>query len=282
MAQDFAAWVGRTETMSDTIAPRQARQMAATLDYGPEATSALLDAGVLPPLWHWMAFQPETPMSGLGPDGHARRGGFLPPVPLERRMWAGGRLRFHADPPIGQGLERRSEILSVTEKSGGAGRLVFVTVLHSITAAGALLVEEEQDIVYLAAPETFTPPPPKPAPANPAWRVDVPVDPVKLFRYSALTFNGHRIHYDLDYCREVEKYPGLVVHGPLQATQMIEAARHATPGRTPAKFSFRGVRPLFHTDILHIAGHPGDNGATSVLAVNGDGLITMQGRVDWG
>lgn len=282
MAQDFAAWVGRSETVSDIIALRQARQMAATLDYAPEATGALLTAGVLPPLWHWMAFQPETPMSGLGPDGHARRGGFLPPVPLERRMWAGGRLRFHADPPIGEAIARRSEILAVTEKSGGGGRLVFVTVLHSITAAGTLMLEEEQDIVYLATPETFSPPPPKPAPENPVWRVDVPVDPVKLFRYSALTFNGHRIHYDLDYCREVEKYPGLVVHGPLQATQMIEAARLATPGRTPAGFSFRGVRPLFHTDSLHIAGHPGEDGTTAVHAVNGEGLITMQGRVDWG
>jgi len=281
MAEDLAAWVGRTETRTDTITPRQIELMAATLDYAPETTRSVLAAGTLPVLWHWMAFVPDAPMSNLGPDGHAKRGGFLPPVPLERRMWAGGRLVFHETPaPIGAPLERQSEILAITEKEGGSGRLVFVTVAHRIFGPEGLAIEEEHDIVYIAIPERFAPPPPKAAPEAPTWAEPVPVDPVLLFRYSALTFNGHRIHYDMDYTRTYEKYPGLVVHGPLQATLMAEAARRNAPGQRPARFSFRGVRPLFHFETLQITGHA-DAGGAAVHAVNGDGLITMQGRMDW-
>jgi 3-methylfumaryl-CoA hydratase len=281
LPDDFAAWIGRTETMTDTITPRQARLMAATLDYSADATEAVLTAGVLPPLWHWTAFVPDTPMSQLGPDGHAKRGGFLPPVPLERRMWAGGRLVFHnAALPLGVPMERHSEILSITEKEGGSGRLVFVTVAHRISGPNGLAIEEEQDIVYIAIPDQFSPPPSKPAPTAPTWAEDVPIDAVRLFRYSALTFNGHRIHYDMDYTREHEKYPGLVVHGPLQATLMLEGARRNATGQRPARFSFRGMRPLFHFEDLRVTGHA-DTTGTAVHAVNGDGLVTMQGRVDW-
>lgn len=281
MADDLSAWVGRTETQTDTLTARQARLMAATLDYPADAAEQVLAGGTVPPLWHWMGFLPDAPMSGLGPDGHPRRGGFLPPVPLERRMWAGGRLRFHSpDAPLDAPLSRHSEILSVTEKQGGAGRLVFVTVRHRLSGPGGLALEEEHDIVYVAIPEVFTPPPPRPAPEAPTWAEDVPIDPVRLFRYSALTFNGHRIHYDMDYTREVEKYPGLVVHGPLQATLLMEAARRQTPARRPARFGFRGVRPLFHFETLRVQGHASPDGA-DLYAVNGDGLVTMQARIDW-
>jgi 3-methylfumaryl-CoA hydratase len=280
LPDDLAAWIGKTETRTDTITPRQAELMAATLDYDAGASDAVLAAGVVPPLWHWMAFLPDAPMSDLGPDGHAKRGGFLPPVPLERRMWAGGRLVFHRPAPLGAPIERRSEILAIKEKTGGSGRLVFVTVAHRISGPDGLAIEEEHDIVYIAIPEVFSPPPPKPAPEHPTWAEDVPIDSVRLFRYSALTFNGHRIHYDLDYSREHEKYPGLVVHGPLQATLMVEAARRNAPGREPGRFSFRGVRPLFHFETMQVIGHS-DGDGTAVHAVNGDGLVTMQGRMDW-
>jgi 3-methylfumaryl-CoA hydratase len=283
VAGEFAAWVGRSEDATDTITAGQVAGLAATLDLDLAARGRLgLEAGgVLPPLWHWLGFLPTTPMSGLGPDGHARRGGFLPPVPLERRMWAGGRLRFLGEIRIGEPLQRRSTILSVEEKSGRAGRMVFVTVEHRLrTARGEALVEEH-DIVYVAIPERFTPPPPVAAPAPLAFTEAVPIDAVRLFRFSAVTFNGHRIHYDLVYAREVEKYPGLVVHGPLQALLLLEAARRRQDGATPTAYQFRGVRPLFHDEPLTVVGTPITAGEQHLATVNGQGHACMQAQVTW-
>jgi len=266
MTGTFDPWLGRVEEARDRISPRQARQMAATLgvdgDFG--------EGAVLPALWHWMGWTPEAAMAELGPDGHPARGGFLPPVPLERRMWAGGRLRFHAPLRIGEEMHRRSEITKVSEKTGSTGQMVFVTVRHEVRGAEGLAVEEEQDIVFIAMPAQFTPPPPVAAPA-PDWREDVVVDEVRLFRFSALTFNAHRIHFDLPYATGVEKYPGLVVHGPLQAMLLMEAARARRGGAMPGGYRFRGVRPAFHFDSLSLQG-VGDRVAT----VNGDGLVCMQ------
>ncbi len=271
MTEAFGAWVGRVEEARDEITARQARQMAATLgvsgDFAPGAA--------LPPLWHWMGWTPEAAMAELGPDGHPARGGFLPPVPLERRMWAGGRLRFLAPLRIGEPLYRRSEILKVSEKTGTTGRMVFVTVRHDVHGAAGLAVEEEQDIVFIAMPERFTPPPPVSAPAS-EWSEPVVMDEVRLFRYSALTFNAHRIHFDLPYATGVEKYPGLVVHGPMQAMLLMEAARARRGGAVPAGYRFRGVRPLFHFDALTLQG-TGDAATT----VNGDGLVCMQAELAW-
>lgn len=266
MTGAFDAWLGKVEEAEDVITPRQARQMAATLgvtgDFGAGA--------MLPPLWHWMGWAPEAPMAELGPDGHPARGGFLPPVPLERRMWAGGRLRFHAPLRIGERMFRRSEILRIAEKAGSTGRMVFVSLRHDVHGASGLAVEEEQDIVFIAMPDRFTPPPPTPAP-TPDWREDVAMDEVRLFRFSALTFNAHRIHFDLPYATGVEKYPGLVVHGPLQAMLLMEAARARRAGALPAGYRFRGVRPAFHFDALSVQG-----AANGLATVNGDGLVCMQ------
>ena len=273
MTDDFKAWIGRHEQAEDSITARQAAQMAATL----EGAVAPAPATLLPPLWHWMGWQTAAPMSGLGPDGHPARGGFLPPVPLERRMWAGGRLTFLAPLHLDAPIQRRSEILSVAHKTGAAGQMVFVTVAHEVSGAAGLAVREEQDIVYIAMPDRFTPPPPVPAPPDPVFADPFPVDTVRLFRYSALTFNAHRIHIDLPYAREVEKYPGLVVHGPMQAMALLGAAmRHS--GRTPASFRFRGVRPAFHSDSLTLAGWADGTLAT----VNHDGLQCLQATVVWG
>lgn len=275
MSQGYQEWIGRVEEASDTISARQCRQMAATLEVeGDFATGALL-----PPLWHWMGWTPDTPMSGLGSDGHPARGGFLPPVPLERRMWAGGRLEFHHPLHIGEPLGRRSEILKVVEKSGASGHMVFVTVRHQITGASGLAISEEQDIVYVAMPERFTPPPPSPAPAGAVWSDPFPVNTVRLFRFSALTFNAHRIHIDLPYAREVEKYPDLVVHGPFQAMALMQAARQHR-GAEPAAFRFRGVRPAFHTDNLTLNGWSGQE-EQPLATVNQDGLQCMQATVNW-
>jgi 3-methylfumaryl-CoA hydratase len=269
--------VGRVEEARDIVTARQARQMAATLDMsGP----SFADGDPLPALWHWMGWTPETPMAELGPDGHPAKGGFLPPVPLERRMWAGGRLEFLAPLRIGETLHRRSEILNVAEKTGSTGRMVFVTVRHEVTGQDGLAIREEQDIVYIAMPDRFTPPPPVPA-APAAWRQDVAMDSVRLFRFSALTFNAHRIHFDLPYATAVEKYPGLVVHGPMQAMLLMQAARGRSGGNVPRGYRFRGVRPLFHFDALSLQGEGVADGAEALATVNGEGLVCMRADIAW-
>jgi 3-methylfumaryl-CoA hydratase len=266
VTMDLQAWVGRTETVEDVISTRQLRQLAATLERP-------IPQGHLPPLWHWIGWQYETPTSGLGPDGHTAKGGFLPPVPLERRMWAGGRLTFagtlHPDEP----LTRRSEILKVVEKSGSTGQMVFVTVAHAITGQHGR-IDEEQDIVYVALPSSFTPPPPQPAPPNPDWQETLLADTPCLFRFSALTFNAHRIHYDLPYAQNVEHYPGLVTHGPLQAMALLTAAIART-GQTPRQFRYRGVRPAFAGPLTLAAW------GNTLATVNPEGLQCMTAEVTW-
>lgn len=236
------AWIGRTETRDERIEPMQAVKMAATLD-----RPAPKPGDPLPPGWHWMFFNAAEPREALGPDGHPKRGGFLPPVELPRRMWAGGRLVFHAPLRVGAHATRRSEILKVESKSGKSGDLVFVTVKHRIEAEGALALEEEHDIVYrdAPAPGTLAPKPVAPPSGAEISRTIVP-DPTLLFRYSALTFNGHRIHYDQPYATKVEFYPGLIFHGPLTAT-LLMALCEELGGAPLARFSFRGVAPLFDT-----------------------------------
>ena len=282
MESEYAAWVGRSEEAEDSVSPRQARGMAATLDSGACDPGAFREGDPLPPLWHWMAFAPIAPMHGLGPDGHPARGGFLPPVPLERRMWAGGRVSFHDDTPrLGEPLHRRSEIVKVSEKTGAAGRMVFVTVAHAVSSPRGLAISEEQDIVFIAMPERFTPPPPVPAPEAPAWAEEVGIDTVRLFRFSALTFNGHRIHYDLDYAMQVERYPALVVHGPLQAMLSMEAARRRRGRGRPAAFRHRGVRPLFVTDRMRILSEPEEAGVQKLCTATAEGHQCMQTQVTW-
>lgn len=234
--------IGRCQTQHDEVSPRLLRGLAATLGVGEPTT--------LPALWHWMLFQDWVAAEGLGPDGHPRRGGFLPPVhDLPRRMWAGGRVSFHAALHAGDRVRRTSTILDVVEKQGGSGRLVFVTVGHTIEGPAGLAIEEQQDVVYRGADGAAVKPAP-PASAAPAGALQAEVvpDPVVLFRYSALTGNGHRIHYDMDYVRDIEGYPGLVVHGPLQAT-WLAGLLAAEP---IARFTFRGRRPAFHGAALRI------------------------------
>ncbi len=281
-AIDMQDWIGRVEEASDRVGPHAVGALAATLDYdgGEQARMGLCEGGPLPPLWHWLGFLPQVEQSRLDRDGHPKRGGFLPPVPLERRMWAGGRLQFHDELRIGEVLHRRSEILKISEKQGATGRMVFVTVGHHITTPRGLAVTEEQDIVYVAMPDRFNPPPPVAPPAGPEWVDDIAIDTVRLFRFSAVTFNAHRIHFDLPYAQDVEKYPGLVVHGPLQAILLMEAARRRS-GRAPVTYQFRGIRPLFHTDRLQLTGQPTE-GATQPLCTVAEGVhVCMQARVSW-
>ena len=237
------------------------------------------DGTPLPALWHWLYFLPLHRQSDIGPDGHAKRGGFLPPVPLPRRMWAGSQFEFRKPLRIGDAITRVSTIHGVTEKSGRTGRLVFVKVRHEIrrgSDADSALIEFH-DIVYREAPASDdVAPPPKPAPARAMWERRWVPDDVLLFRYSALTFNGHRIHYDRRYATEVEGYSGLVVHGPLIATLLLDLLRHQLPGADVVRYEFRAVRPMFGTHAFFVCGEPQQDGKTFRLwARDHEGSLAM-------
>jgi 3-methylfumaryl-CoA hydratase len=270
-------WVGRSRLDDDVIAARHARLMAATVDYF--APERIRDGESLPALWHWLYFLEGMPARELGRDGHPARGAFLPPVPHANRMWAGGRVRFLAPVPIGAAVRRKSTILRVDHKAGRSGDLVFVTVLHELESlAGAGLVREEHDIVYKDPSPSAAAAIPVPGvvPLGQFTKRFVPSS-TTLFRYSALTFNGHRIHYDADYCREVEGYPDLVVHGPLLATLLAGFAEEIT-GRRLLDFSYRALAPAFlgATVMLHCNVREREADARAALD---DGRTCMQAEV---
>lgn len=272
---DLKDWVGRSETASDVATATPYAALAATLDRPPERPTA---GTTLPPLWHWLYFLPLHRQSEIGPDGHAKRGGFLPPVPLPRRMWAGSRFEFQRPLRIGDEIRRVSTIEDVTEKSGRSGPLVFVKVRHEISrlAQPGIALTEWHDIVYReAAKPGDAPPVAQPAPAEAAWRKQWTPDDVLLFRYSALTFNGHRIHYDRRYVTEVEGYPGLIVHGPLIATLLLDLLRHERPDADVASYSFRAVRPTFDTHAFSVCGAPRADGMVRLWAQDHEGFLTM-------
>ncbi len=293
------SWIGRSETRHDQIGAQPLRALAATLDL----TAAAMPAGTpLPPLWHWLYFLPLHRQSELGLDGHAARGGFLPPVPLPRRMWAGGRFAFHSPLCVGDAVRRVSTIDDVSVKPGRSGPLVFVKVRHEFhrelhhephhephrdpAAAGSTppSIVEYHDIVYRDARQPGdAEPPPQPAPAGAQWQREVVADDVLLFRYSALTFNGHRIHYDRRYATQVEGYPGLVVHGPLIATLLMESLCREMPGATVSSFEFKALRPTFDGRPFKVCGRIDDvgDGATETArkvrlwALDEQGALTM-------
>ncbi|HLY56944.1 MAG TPA: MaoC family dehydratase N-terminal domain-containing protein [Stellaceae bacterium] len=254
----YESWLGRSETREDTIPPALAGRLAVTLGV-PEPAD-----GSLPPLGHWTLFQDWLPAEALGADGHPRRGGFLPPVhELPRRMWAGGRIEVSGALLPGDAVRRTSTILAIEEKAGRSGLLVFVTVGHLLDGPRGPVLVEEHDIVYSAVASAARPAEPATPPPQGALVEERRPDSVTLFRYSALTGNGHRIHYDLDYARGVESYPGLVVHGPLQATWLAHLVMRVQPGRRLARFAFRGRRPAFHDRILRLEARSEGGGVTA-------------------
>lgn len=270
-------WIGRQETTTEAVTPDLVRRFRATFDIGGPPVQP--GEAVI----HWCLGQPAATTAALGPDGHPARGGFLPPVPLPRRMWAGGAVRFTGDLRVGQMMERLSRIADVTLREGRSGSLCFVTVEHLISAAGRVVATERQDIVYRAAADPAAVPVGKPAPLKPApaGRHLRPVDigPALLFRYSALTFNGHRIHYDRPYATGVEGYPGLVVHGPLQATLLFNYAA-GLDGRAPDRFSFRSLSPLFDDDPVRLHAAETEDGLTLWTAREG-GPVAMTAEAGW-
>ena len=253
---DFDDWVGRSQTVTDTLDPARTNALSVALG----GAGGLKAGDALPLLHHWLYFWDVKPPEGLGADGHPAKGGFLPPIPLPRRMWAGGRLTFHKPLLVGQGVTKTSTILSVTEKTGRTGTLVFVTVRHELDAGKGVAVTEEQDLVY-RAPASASLPMPVGGPVPEAdWVEQVDPNSVLLFRYSALTMNGHRIHYDRPYAIDEEAYPALVVHGPLQATLLIDIAQRNLSDPITG-FSFRGQQPAFDGVALHVCGTASASGA---------------------
>jgi len=271
-------WVGRTDENSDVISTQLVKGLRATLfmDIGkPEP------GDVAPLTTHWCLAQPVAAMNALGEDGHPARGGFLPPVPLPRRMWAGGQLEFLDPLRAGDAVTRTSRIGDVVVKTGGSGLLFFVTVEHVLTTSRGIAIRERQDIVYRdVAPQGEAKNPAAPASGPTAQHSQRHMaDPVLLFRYSALTFNGHRIHYDRSYATTVEGYPGLVVHGPLQAALLAQFAATVRQS-VPKKFTYRGVRPLFDGAEFSVNANP-DGAGLSVWTANSDGTPTMQATAVW-
>jgi 3-methylfumaryl-CoA hydratase len=289
-AEALQQWVGRTQVRNDVICAAPAAALSATLDYAqPLAVAGV----VLPTCWHWLYFLDTAPASGLGVDGHAKRGDFLPPVPLPRRMWAGGRLRFASPLVVGDAVRRHSTVSAVSHKQGRTGDLVFVTVRHAIYRGDTLAIEEEQDLVYRgqgadsAAPASAAPisepgsaptsvltPAPPSAPPAAQWSRELLPDPVLLFRYSALTFNSHRIHYDRAYATGEEGYASLVVQGPLSVTLLLDLLRRQVPGADIAQLEFRARGPLLEGVPLQLQGRQ-DEDQVRLWALDANGLLAM-------
>jgi len=291
-SDDFSAWVGRTERVDDPLCPTQALAAAALFDDASAYSGAyqgaqpnaqpsadLSPGSPVPPLWHWFYFLPRAPQSMLDTDGHPRRGGFLPPIPYPRRMFAGSKLRFHQPLLLGHPAERHATIVGVSLKSGRTGPLAFVTVAIRFEQKGVLCIEEEQQIVY-REPGARVPPPAAvdwPAlPPDAESRLVTP-DPRMLFRFSALTFNAHRIHYDRDYAAGEEGYPGLVVHGPLTAMLLMHAALK-TVSKPLVGFSFRGQAPLFDLAPFRLVVTPSGGSELQLEAQRSDGQVALAAR----
>jgi len=267
-------WIGKKEERSETIGRRSLVALAAVLDRSEPQQIG----DVVPPLWHWLFYPSIARQSELGVDGHPARGGFLPPVPLPRRMWGGSRFHFYHPIRIGQDTVRHSVIDSLTYKNGRSGPLVFVTVRHDIKdSSDVVLLTEEQDLVFRGLPITgISVAAPVLAPFEPEWTQQIYPDAILLFRYSALTFNGHRIHYDRTYATEVENYPGLVVHGPLIATLLLELLEKHLPDVRLASFSFRAISPLFDTGPFLVCGRQlAEDKNVSLWAQKLDGSVAM-------
>ena len=274
-------WIGHTEVVNDIATATPYAALSATLDYADTARPA--PGTSLPYLWHWLYFLPIYAQSEIGEDGHAKRGGFMPPVPLPRRMWAASDFEFNAPLLVGDALQRTSTIVDVKEKSGRTGSLIFVKVKHEIRRnnQAAVALTEHHNIVYRPAVSPGdVAPPPQAAPVESAWQRHITPSDVLLFRYSALTFNGHRIHYDRKYVTEVVGYPGLIVHGPLIATLLMDLLRRQLPDAKVLKFEFKAVRPTFDIHPFSVHGQPSPDGKTIRLwGCDHEGWLTMDATV---
>lgn len=275
--EHLKTWINRTESTHDVASVVPLKALSATLD-----RDDAIDLGSeISPCWHWLYFLPLHKQSEIGADGHAKRGGFLPPVPLPRRMWAGSRIEFHAPVRAGQAISRNSKILDVRLKEGRTGPLVFVNVEHQIRAEGQLAITEQHDIVYRDMPAPNEAPPEGVlAPTNATWTREIHPDDVLLFRYSALTFNGHRIHYDRRYVTQVEGYPGLIVHGPLIATLLLDLLRRSMPNAQVKTFAFKAMKPIFDIAPFQVCGRMDGDKTVKLWAVTPEGHMAMDASAE--
>jgi len=273
----LSEWIGRSETREDVVTVAPLVALAGLLDRDDPVPRA---GDAAPPLAHWLYFLPAYRISESGPDGHALKGSFMPPVPLPRRMWAGSRLEFLRPLAVGAAVKRVSTIKDVAMKEGRSGPLVFVTVRHEVSDTQGIVLTDEHDIVYRG--EAALAPRDTPAPGGETWRREIRPDPVLLFRYSAVTFNSHRIHYDPPYATGVEGYPGLVVHGPLIATLLVDLLRRSQPGARLRSYDFRAMKPLFDTAAFETCGLPDPaGGAAKLWTRDCAGAVTMQANATY-
>jgi hydroxyacyl-ACP dehydratase HTD2-like protein with hotdog domain len=279
----IAGWAPGPAEVTETIAAGPAVALSGLLDREPAVTEP---GDPIPPLWHWLYFLDRPATSELGPDGHPAAGHFMPPIPERRRMYAGGRASYAGAIRCGDEITRRSELADATVKQGRTGELLFVTVRSEFTRAGAVVATEEQDLVYRSGPpvaDATGPRRPVPEEDRRPWRIQIVPDPVLLFRFSALTYNAHRIHYDAEYATGVEGHPGLVVHGPLLALLCFELPRRHAPGQRVSQLSFRARSPVYAGQRCTVTGGPSDDGgagcAMAVTGPDGSVALTAQGRL---
>jgi 3-methylfumaryl-CoA hydratase len=273
IAAEFAGWIGRSMTVDDQVTIPAVRRAAAMLDMDP---SAFAEGVPIPPHWYSMFFTPNAPRSQIGHDGHPKKGEFLPPIPLPRRMFVGRHVSFPGVLRVGDHAQKRSEIVGIEQKEGQSGTLVFLKVRHTISVKDEPVVIEQQEVVYRNAPAANAGAAvvaPAPMPSDGAWHAEWQMDPVLVFRYSALTWNGHRIHYDAGYAREQEGYPACVMNGALTLHLVIDEALKQAGGRRLAGLTARMVKPLFVGGVLHVGGRAIDGGNVEAWAGDEDGAL---------
>ena len=263
---DIANWTGNKSTSTGLIDIMNAKLINSTIGTNPNESFKKGDA--LPPLWHWFAFPSPTHLNQLSDDGHPKHVGYIPPQNLTRRMWASGSLTFHSDLKIGEEITKDTTLLDIKEKKSQSGEMVFITYEHKLRNSNKLAITETQNIVYLQASDTFNPPKKKDVPQSDYPLKKIAISNPLLFRFSALTFNAHRIHYDLKYAQEVEKYPHLIVHGPLQALFLMQYAT-VLLNSTPSNFTFRGVHPAFADNPMELVAKTNNDNLTLYTTANG-------------
>lgn len=275
----YDEWIGKSKDKNDSMAPEQLQRFEAMLDHNPNDVQA---GTPLPPCAHWIYFTPMDPHSDIAEDGHAKKGDFLPPVDLPKRMWAGGNIQFKKQLKAGMPADKKSTIINIEEKEGTSGKLCFVTVRHQINVSGAMAIDEEQQIVYREASEQGVHPiRTTPMDIDYDWKKTKKVDSVMLFRFSALTFNSHKIHYDKEYATETEGYPNLVVHGPLLLVLMLNEFKTKTDGKVIEEVEYRATGPVFLGEEITITSKDVDNTRVEMRLLGPDNKIAMKATIKW-
>ncbi len=279
MSDQYDAWIGKQSSTDALVTAYQADALTATLD---RDDAPYKEGDAIPPGWHLFYIREVVKLKDTAEDGHPKRGDFLPPIDLPRRMWAGTQATYHKPIHVGETIRNVTTIEAVTPKVGKTGNLVFLKLKHEISGDDGVATTEMQDVVYReeAQPGAVAPEPP-PAPAEAVWKRTIHPSPVLLFRYSALTMNSHRIHYDRTYVTEVEKYPGLLVHGPLTFTLLLDLFRRENPESTLKTFAVRAVSPIYDTHDFTVEGKPGDAGEATLWALNNEGRLAMSAKATY-